>query len=64
MRLFPQCFESVMFLQHNAFTPLLALWAFCLPQHWTKRPYSCLTRIDYEATMDFNAPFSPLPTCR
>ena len=21
-------------------TPLLALWAFFLPQHWTKRPYS------------------------
>ena len=41
--------------------PLLPLRAFCLPQHWTKRPYSCLTRCGREVTMDFNAPFFLLP---
>jgi hypothetical protein len=24
--------------------PLLAVQAFCLPQHWTKQTYSCLAR--------------------
>src|SRR5215216_6252982 len=39
--------------------PLLPLRAFCLPQHWTQRTYSCLACCGREVTMDNDAPFSP-----
>jgi hypothetical protein len=39
--------------------PLLPLRAFCLPQHWTTRPYSCLACCGREITMDYDAPFVP-----
>ena len=39
--------------------PLLPLRAFCLPQHWTKRTYSCLACCGREVTMNYDAPFSP-----
>ena len=43
--------------------PLWPLRAFCLPHHWTTRPYSCLVWCGREITMDDDAPFSPLRAC-